>query len=57
MHPRAILETRSRYAAPMAERRTKWEEDNPSSVNLWAIFATVLLILFVAGLAVLFALF
>ena len=40
----------------MAERRTKWEEDNPSSVNVWAIFATAVLILFVAGLAVLFAL-
>jgi hypothetical protein len=40
----------------MAERRTKWEEDNASPVNLWAIFATTVLILFVAGLAVLFAL-
>jgi len=40
----------------MAERRTKWEEDNPSSVNVWAIFATAVLILLVAGLAVLFAL-
>jgi len=40
----------------MAERRTKWEEDNDSPVNAWAIFATVVLILFVVGLAVLFAL-
>jgi len=40
----------------MAERRTKWEEDNASPVNVWAIFATAVLILFVAGLAVLFAL-
>lgn len=40
----------------MAERRTKWEEDNESSLNLWAIFAAVVLILFVVGLAVLFAL-
>jgi hypothetical protein len=56
MHPHAVLQTRSSYAASMAERRTKWEEDNPSSVNLWAIFATAVLILSVAGLAVLFAL-
>ena len=40
----------------MAESRTKWEEDNATSVNLWAIFATAVLILLVAGLAVLFAL-
>jgi len=40
----------------VAERRTKWEEDNTSAVNLWAIFAAVALILFVVGLAVLFAL-
>jgi heme/copper-type cytochrome/quinol oxidase subunit 1 len=40
----------------MAERRTKWEEDNASPVNVWAIFATAVLILFVAGLAVLLAL-
>ena len=56
MHPHAVLQTRSSYAASMAERRTKWEEDNPSSVNVWAIFATAVLILLVAGLAVLFAL-
>jgi hypothetical protein len=56
MHPHADLETRSRYALPMAEQRTKWEEDNESSLNLWAIFAAVVLILFVVGLAVLFAL-
>ncbi len=49
-------QTRSRYALPMAERRTKWEEDNASPINPWAIFATAVLILFVAGLAVLFAL-
>ncbi|HLM92488.1 MAG TPA: hypothetical protein VK273_01625 [Gaiellaceae bacterium] len=47
---------RSRYALFMAEARTKWEEDNESSLNLWAIFAAVVLILFVVGLAVLFAL-
>jgi heme/copper-type cytochrome/quinol oxidase subunit 1 len=40
----------------MAERRTKGEEDNDSPLNVWAIFATAVLILFVAGLAVLFAL-
>jgi hypothetical protein len=51
-----VPETRSRYALAMAERRTKWEEDNASPVNVWAIFATAVLILFVAGLAVLFAL-
>jgi hypothetical protein len=56
MHPHAVPKTRSRYAPPMAERRTKWEEDNASPVNLWAIFVTTVLILFVAGLAVLFAL-
>jgi hypothetical protein len=36
--------------------RTKWEEDNASSLNPWAIFATAVLILFVVGLAALFAL-
>jgi hypothetical protein len=56
MRSEAILETRSRYAAPVAEHRTKWEEDNESPLNPWAIFATAVLILFVAGLAVLFAL-
>ena len=56
MHPHTVLQTRSSYAAPMAERRTKWEEDNASPVNVWAIFATAVIILFVAGLAVLFAL-
>ena len=56
MHPHAVPQARSGYALPMAERRTKWEEDNPSSVNLWAIFATAMVVLFVAGLAVLFAL-
>ena len=40
----------------MAERRTKWEEDNDSPLNVWAIFATAVLFLFLAGLAVLFAL-
>jgi hypothetical protein len=56
MHTHAFLETRSRYALFMAEQRTKWEEDNESPLNLWAIFAAVVLILFVVGLAVLFAL-
>jgi heme/copper-type cytochrome/quinol oxidase subunit 1 len=55
-HPHAVPETRSRYALLMTERRTKWEEDNDSPLNVWAIFATAVLILFVAGLAVLFAL-
>jgi hypothetical protein len=40
----------------MADGRTKWEEDNESSLNPWAIVTTALLLLFVAGLAVLFAL-
>jgi hypothetical protein len=56
MHTHPYLETRSRYALFMAEQRTKWEEDNESSLNLWAIFAAVVLILCVVGLAVLFAL-
>jgi len=56
MRSEAILETRCRYAAPVPEHRTKWEEDNESPLNPWAIFATAVLILFVAGLAVLFAL-
>jgi heme/copper-type cytochrome/quinol oxidase subunit 1 len=56
MHKHRDLETRSRYAGPVAEHRTKWEEDNESPLNVWAIFATAVLILFVAGLAVLFAL-
>ena len=56
MHTHADPQTLSRYALFMAERRTKWEEDNDSPVNVWAIFATAVLILFVVGLAVLFAL-
>jgi hypothetical protein len=40
----------------MADHRTKWEEDNASPVNPWAIFAAAVLFLLVAGLAVLFAL-
>ena len=40
----------------MASPRTKWEEDNASSINPSAIVATAVLILFVVGLAVLFAL-
>jgi hypothetical protein len=56
MRNEAVLQTRSRYAAPVAEHRTKWEEDNESPLNPWAFFATAVLILFVAGLAVLFAL-
>jgi hypothetical protein len=56
MHTHTDPQTRSRYALFMAERRTKWEEDNASPVNVWAIFATAVLILFVVGLAVLFAL-
>jgi hypothetical protein len=40
----------------MADHRTKWEEDNDAPLNPWAIFATAVLFLFVAGLAVLFAL-
>ena len=56
MHTHTDPRTRSRYAPFMAERRTKWEEDNASPDNVWAIFATAVLILFVVGLAVLFAL-
>jgi hypothetical protein len=40
----------------VGSHRTKWEEDNEAPVNPWAIFATAVLLLFVAGLAVLFAL-
>jgi hypothetical protein len=40
----------------VAGHRTKWDEDNASDVNLAAIAAAVGLILFVVGLAVLFAL-
>ena len=56
MHARADHETRSRYAPPVAGRRTKWEEDNAAPLNPWAIFATAVLILALVGLAVLFAL-
>ena len=56
MRAHAVPETRSRYALAVAQRRTKWEEDNASPVNGWAIFATAVLIVFVVGLAVLFAL-
>jgi hypothetical protein len=56
MHTGAIPETRSRYAAAVADHRTKWEEDNAAPLNPWAIFATAVLILFLVGLAVLFAL-
>ena len=56
MHTHADRQTRPATLLFMAERRTKWEEDNDSPVNAWAIFATVVLILFVVGLAVLFAL-
>ena len=56
MRNHAILETRSGYSARMADHRTKWEEDNDAPLNPWAIFATAVLFLFVAGLAVLFAL-
>ena len=52
----AVPETRSRYAALVAGQRTKWDEDNPAQLNPWAIFATAVMILFVVGLAVLFAL-
>jgi hypothetical protein len=38
------------------EERTRWDEDNATALNPWAIFATAVLILFLAGLAVLFAL-
>ena len=56
MHTGAVPETRSRYAASVADHRTKWEEDNAAPLNPWAIFATAVLILFLIGLAVLFAL-
>jgi hypothetical protein len=38
------------------EQRTKWDEDNAAPLNPWAIFATAVVILFLVGLAVLFAL-
>ncbi len=56
MHVQAVPQTRSSYAPFVADRRTKWEEDNASPLNPWAIFATAVLFLFLAGLAVLFAL-
>jgi hypothetical protein len=40
----------------VAEHRTKWDEDNESPLNLWAILATLGLVLAVVGLAALFAL-
>ncbi len=40
----------------MADRRTKWEEDNDSPVNPAAIAAAGGLIVFLVGLALLFAL-
>ena len=40
----------------MAGHRTKWEEDNASSVNAAAIVAAAVLIIFLVGLALLFAL-
>jgi preprotein translocase subunit Sec61beta len=40
----------------MAGHRTKWEEDNDSSVNPAAIVAAGVLIVFLVGLALLFAL-
>jgi hypothetical protein len=40
----------------VAGHRTKWDEDNASPINPWAIGAAVGLILVVVGLAVLFAL-
>jgi len=40
----------------VAGQRTKWEEDNASGLNPWAIFTTAVLVLFLVGLAVLFAL-
>jgi hypothetical protein len=52
----ASAETQSGYALSVAGHRTKWDEDNPSVVNPAAIAATVALILFFVGLAVLFAL-
>lgn len=56
MHAHAVPETPSRYAGAVADHRTKWEEDNAAPLNPWAIFATAVLILFLVGLAVLFAL-
>jgi hypothetical protein len=56
MHPRSHLETRSGYAACMADHRTKWDEDNASPVNPGAIVAAGVLIIFLVGLALLFAL-
>jgi hypothetical protein len=41
---------------PVAGHRTKWEEDNRSPVNPWAILTVVALVLAVVGLALLFAL-
>ena len=56
MHQCAVPQTRSRYAASVADRRTKWEEDNDSSVNPGAIVAAGVLVIFLVGLALLFAL-
>ena len=51
----AVPETRSRYAALVADHRTKWDQDNAAPLNPWAFFATAVLILFLVGLGVLFA--
>jgi hypothetical protein len=40
----------------VADHRTKWEEDNASPVNPGAIVAAGVLIIFLVGLALLFAL-
>jgi len=40
----------------VTEQRTKWDEDNAAPLNPWAIFATAVVILFLVGLAALFAL-
>jgi len=40
----------------VTEQRTKWDEDNAAPLNPWAIVATAVVILFLVGLAVLFAL-
>ena len=40
----------------VAGHRTKWDEDNPSAINAASIVAAGALILFLVGLAVLFAL-
>jgi len=40
----------------VAGRRTKWDEDNRSEVNPASIVAVAVLVLFLVGLAVLFAL-